>query len=172
MSEFEEWWQLVHPLDFKYFEQPKIITPNLSSDNRFVFDEEGFFIEHDCYIITLKDKGNYKFVVALLNSKAVEFFFKQTSPMFSGGYYKYHTQYLNNIPIPKAEERIKVKIIDLVDDIIQATKQLLALSERKPDEKAALEKKIGRLDAEINEVVYTLYGITNEEKKIIEESLQ
>ena len=40
------------------------------------------------------------------------------------------------------------------------------------DEKARLEKEIQKLDSEIDEEVYKLYGITEEEKKIIEESLK
>jgi hypothetical protein len=131
MSEFNEWWQLVHPLEFEYFEKPKIITPNLSSKNRFVFDEEGYFIEHDCYIITFKNKyiSDYKYVVAILNSKVIEFFFKQTSPMFSGGYYKYHTQYLDKIPIIISNEESKKGIIQNVDKIVNFKKNLIKLVE-------------------------------------------
>ena len=130
MSEFVEWWQLVHPLKFEYFETPKIITPNLSSENRFVFDEEGYFIEHDCYIITLKNKyiPDYKYIVALLNSKVIEFFFKQTSPMFSGGYYKYHTQYLDKIPIVTPNKEFKQKIVENVNKITNLKKHQISIS--------------------------------------------
>ncbi len=175
MSEFEEWWQLVHPLEFKYFEKPKIITPNLSSENKFVLDEEGYFVEHDCYIITLeaKDLVEYKYVVALLNSQVIEFFFKQTSPMFSGGYYKYHTQYLDMIPIPEADNIIKCRIATLVDSIIKKKKHLLDLdNNQQTDEKFRLEKEIRKLNNEIDKEVYKLYGISEEEKEIIENSLK
>lgn len=174
MSEFKEWWQLVHPIDFKYFENPKIITPNLSSENKFVLDEEGYFVEHDCYIITLKNNNldDYKYAVALLNSKAVEFFFKQKSPMFSGGYYKYHTQYLNDIPIPHATNTVKTKIVEMVNSIVKLKKELLSKSDKQTDEKLRLENEIRKLDDEINQEVYKLYGLTKEEIQIIEESLK
>ena len=172
MSEFKEWWQLVHPLDFMYFEKPKIITPNLSSENRFMLDEEGFFVEHDCYIITLKndDLDEYKYIVALLNSEAVEFFFKQKSPMFSGGYYKYHTQYLNTIPIPKINAITKNKIISLVNTIVKLKKIAITIGDKQTSEKAKLQEEINKIDKQINQEVYQLYGITEDEKKIIEES--
>ncbi len=174
MSDFSEWWQIVHPLEFKYFEKPKIITPNLSSGNKFVLDEEGYFVEHDCYIITLKNSDliEHKYILALLNSKAVEFFFKQKSPMFSGGYYKYHTQYLNTIPIPEANNSLKNKIAGLVDSIVKQKKRLLSLDNKLTDEKARLEKEIQKIDDEIDQEVYKIYGITKEEQRIIEESLK
>ena len=40
------------------------------------------------------------------------------------------------------------------------------------DKKTRLEKEIQKLDNEIDEEVYKLYGITEEEKRIIEESLK
>ena len=39
-------------------------------------------------------------------------------------------------------------------------------------EKQKLEQEIKKTDNEIDELVYQLYGITEEEKKIIEESLK
>ncbi len=174
MSDFKEWWQLVHPVEYKYFQKPKIITPNLSPENRFVLDEEGYFVEHDCYIITLKNESTseYRYIVALLNSKVIEFFFKQTSPMFSGGYYKYHTQYLNSIPIPEANSIDKNKIILLVDQVVKIKKQYVYLKNKQTDEKVRLEQEIKKLEVEIDKEVYTLYGISDEEQKIIEESLK
>jgi hypothetical protein len=35
-----------------------------------------------------------------------------------------------------------------------------------------VEEEIEKLDREINELVYELYGITEDEKKIIEESIK
>ncbi len=42
---------------------------------------------------------------------------------------------------------------------------------KKTDERARIEGEIKKTDAEIDELVYQIYGITNAEKKIIEESL-
>ena len=39
-------------------------------------------------------------------------------------------------------------------------------------EKQKIEQEIQKTDKEIDELVYQLYGITEEEKKIIEESLK
>ena len=46
------------------------------------------------------------------------------------------------------------------------------MNSKQTDFKAQLEKEIQKLDNEIDEEVYKIYGITEEEKKIIEESLK
>ena len=46
------------------------------------------------------------------------------------------------------------------------------MNNKQTDQKAQLEKEIQKLDNEIDEEVYKLYGITEEEKKIIEDSLK
>jgi hypothetical protein len=92
--------------------------------------------------------------------------------MFSGGYYKYHTQYLNLIPIPQINNSIKIKICSLVDSIVKLKKYFIKIKDKQTDEKVRLEKEIQKLDDEIDEEVYKLYGITDEEKKIIEDSLK
>ena len=50
------------------------------------------------------------------------------------------------------------------------------LSQRKQglgeDKDVRIEEEIKKTDAEIDELVYRIYGITDEEKKIIEESLK
>ena len=46
------------------------------------------------------------------------------------------------------------------------------MRDRNTLEKQMLEEEIKKTDKEIDELVYQLYGITEEEKKIIEESLK
>ncbi|HLD43378.1 MAG TPA: hypothetical protein VJB08_05340 [Candidatus Nanoarchaeia archaeon] len=46
------------------------------------------------------------------------------------------------------------------------------MNSKQTGSKAQLEKEIQKLDHEIDEEVYKLYGITEEEKKLIEESLK
>lgn len=176
----KNWYEIWNPRKIKWFKQDKIITPNLSAKNNFAIDfgenKSGgyFFIDHDCYGIILKEKKreNYLYLLGILNSKLIEFFIKQKSPMFSGGYYKYHTQYLEQIPIVQAKIEIKKSLISLVREIIALNKKLNALGNKQTDERKELERKIKETDNKIDQEVYKLYGITPEEQKIIEENLK
>ena len=76
--------------------------------------------------------------------------------MFSGGYYKYHNQYYENTPIVQNNQILIDKCIKLVKDVIQ-------------------NKKSGKVtkneECELDQIIYQLYGITDDEKKIIESSI-
>jgi len=122
----KEWFELWNPRSYNWFSQPKIITPNLSTEN--TFDEDGVFLDHDCYGIILKDKkrDNYLYILGLLNSNLLEFYLKQISPYASGKYYRYMTGYLEKLPIklPESpeEEKIADQIIKKVDEILELHK--------------------------------------------------
>ncbi|MBI2143841.1 hypothetical protein HYU17_01660, partial [Candidatus Woesearchaeota archaeon] len=63
-------------------------------------------------------------------------------------------------------------LIKLVDKMLSLNKSLNELGDRKTDERLRIEDEVKRVDAEIDELVYELYGITGEEKRIIEGSLR
>lgn len=71
-----------------------------------------------------------------------------------------------------SNKKIGEKIIYLVDKMLSLNKRLNEIGEKKTEERARIEDEIKRTDKEIDELVYKLYGITNDERKIIEESLQ
>ncbi len=124
----KEWFEIWNPRRYSWFNQPKIITPNLSTKNNFAFDEEGMFLDHDCYGIILdnKDRNNYLYVLGLLNSMLLEFYLKQISPYASGKYYRYMTRYLKKLPIKlpqtSEEQKISNQIIKKVDEILELHK--------------------------------------------------
>ena len=124
------WFTLIHPKSKSFFEQPKIITPNLSIKNNFAFDKEGYYLDDDCYGIILKDKSeqHYLYILGLLNSAVLEFYIKQISPYASGKYYRYKTGYLEKLPIklPKTrkEEKHAEEIVKKVNYILEQHKEL------------------------------------------------
>ena len=81
-------------------------------------------------------------------------------------------EYARSFPIKKtSEEKIVKKISLLVDQILSLNKRLNEFGDKKTSESARIEAEIKKTDNEIDELVYELYGITEAEKKIIEESL-
>ena len=176
----KKWYEIWNTRDLDWFEQDKIITPNLSAKNNFSIDFKDnksgkyFYIDHDCYGIILKNKSrqNYLYLLGLLNSKLIEFFIKQKSPMFSGGYYKYHTQYLEQIPIVQAKEEIKTNVISLVNRLISLNKKLTEIGDKKTDDKTKIENEIERTDTEIDKIIYDIYGMTKDERVIIEKAVE
>jgi hypothetical protein len=56
--------------------------------------------------------------------------------------------------------------------MLSLNKRLNEIGEKKTDERARIEEETKHTDNEIDELVYKIYGITEAEKKIIEESLK
>jgi len=76
------------------------------------------------------------------------------------------------IIIPKSVNKPQEqKIISLVDQMLSLQKQLHEENST-GNEKERLEQQIKNVDYEIDQEIYKLYGLTKEEIKIIEESLE
>ena len=63
-------------------------------------------------------------------------------------------------------------MITFVDRMLSLTKSLNEMKDKKTDERTRLEEEMKRIDAEIDNLVYEIYGLTYAEKKTIENSLK
>jgi hypothetical protein len=154
---FEIW---VHqsPADFR---QKKIITPDISTYNRFAFDDRAFFVNGTCFYIILKDKSEsfYFSILGLLNSKVIEYFHKTTSGnSLYAKRYRYWSSYVSSYPIPKQ----LVKSSELSTSI--ATNVARLLSSNNDEHRKLLERENDRL-------CYELFDLTQDEIKEIEMTL-
>jgi len=149
------WWELRACAYLAEFEKPKIVFSEIVSEPQFYFDEKGFYPEATVFFIS----GNHlKYLTALLNSKAVTFFFKN---FYMGGELvgkiRYKKAFLENVPIPKPSIKEESNIETLVD-------QILSLKKANP------QADTSELENEIDELVYKLYELTPEEIEVVKNS--
>jgi len=172
------WYGLMYIGDPEWFASRKLITPALSSIPNFTLDERGYLFFTGTAggygLILSKEfdsKEWYLYLLGVLNSKVTEFCIKKVSPMFSGGFYKFNTQYLKRLPIRHIDfdnpEDAKMH-----DDVVALVERMLrlhkCLKEAKGQEKKTLERQIARTDRQIDDLVYHLYGVTQKERQIVE----
>ena len=69
------------------------------------------------------------------------------------------------------EKKIHDDLVALVDRMLELNKRLAPIRNTSFGERDELLSEIKRTDAEIDQKVYELYGLTEEEKQIIEASL-
>ena len=112
-----------------------------------------FVFLHSVNIAYLPNPSFAKFVLALLNSRLLDWLFRKTSTNNHCNMYE-----LVDLPIPSASSEQQKPIIDLVDKILVAKKATPSA------DSSADERKIDLL-------VYHLYGLTFDEAKVIDESL-
>lgn len=108
-----------------------------------------------------------EFILGIINSTLFQFYFRQFIAPETNIFPKIRIVQLNELPIPKETENKTIEVV------IKNVKQLLKLNEEIPNVK--LQSKIEQLQAhinhcedKINEIVYRLYGLTEEEIKIVE----
>ncbi|MBX2931555.1 MAG: class I SAM-dependent DNA methyltransferase [Chitinophagaceae bacterium] len=125
-----------------------IIYPNVSLGNNFTLTK-GAIIDMTGFLI----KSNSRYLLAILNSKLIAFLMNIWSISRRGGYLEYKVQYIEKIPIKNISEKEQRPFIDLVERI---------LVERKNDNDTT------DLENQIDQLVYQLYELTEEEIKIVE----
>ena len=127
------WWEL-RPCDYyEAFERPKIVFPDIAKDLRFAFDTQNIYTNNTTYFIPADDL----YLLGLLNSSSVEEFYVELSAQIRGGYLRFFTQYLKQIPIPDAPAAEREAIADLVQRCLDAGGVGCEESEREIDGRVA-----------------------------------
>jgi type II restriction/modification system DNA methylase subunit YeeA len=154
-----EWYALQRCAATYYpeFEKEKVVYSEIVRQPQFYYDTEKFYVEATSFLMTGE---SVKYICGLLNSKPTSFFFKK---WYAGGGlgeegYRYKKAFLENLPLPPispSNEPIVRQIEALVDNILAAKKQ-------NP------QANTTNLEKQIDELVYKLYELTEEEVKIIE----
>ena len=177
----EKWYAFGRSQNLSEMEQEKILTPSISNRASFTFDSTDYYYFIGSgggggggYGITINSdsKLNYKYLLGLLNSKLLDTYLKTYSSSFRGGYYAYNRQYIDVLPIRPidfanpAEAAHHNKMVSYVESMLAAHKSLATA--QSPQEKERLERQIDVTDKAIDALVYELYGLKEDEIKIVE----
>jgi len=114
------------------------------------------------------------YLVALLNSKLLFYVLRNLSNRFRGGWITCTKQYVGKLP---------VRTIDFADHneksrhdrIVELVEAMLALHRKMPiaktpHETTLIQRQISAADRQIDRLVYELYGLSDDEIKIVEEA--
>ena len=118
------------------------------------------------------DDVSIKYILSLLNSKVLSFIYKILfgGMHMGGGYLRYRTKFLEELPIKIISKDNQIKIVDLVEKMLLLHRELKKV--KAESERVAIERQIDATDRQIDELVYKLYGLTGDEIKIVEDSFK
>jgi hypothetical protein len=140
----------------KYFTNSKIMIRQIGGVPFATLDESGLYTLNTVYNgIILDQNYDIKYIFGLINSKLIKYIWRKN---FSDGkslFPKIKKTQLNEIPIAKADHSEQAKIVVLVDQIFLI---------KKLDKKSS----VFNLESQINQLVYQLYNLTEDEIKIVE----
>lgn len=163
------WWEYPYPKNLELFSERKLITQVLASRASYTADLEGkyYFVgggNAGGYGVKLKPEYEhlYHYVLGILNSAVIDSYLKHISTQFRGGYYSYAKRFIEKLPIylPDENDKLMYEKCQKIGEMVKLVLQL-KLDSKKASDAEFLEKKI-------DELVYQLYGLTEEEKNIVE----
>jgi hypothetical protein len=169
----DNWYAYVYPKNIDVMSASKILVPDIADRASFALDETGKYAFTSGYGITFKGDvaESPKYVLGLLNSKVLDFYLKKVSTTMRGGFFRYFTQFIEQLPIcpinfsDPADVARHDRMVTLIEQMLQLHQQQVAASEH---DRALYQRQIDATDREIDKLVYELYGLTEEEIKIVE----
>lgn len=175
------WYAFGRTQNLAVMHDAKLIVQVVSRRGRFAFDESGIHFtgggNGPYYGIRRADgRGDYSlhYLQGLLNSRALDFCLHQMSSTFRGGYWSYGKKYIEKLPIRMVELRSPQdrKMHDKVVECVTQARRLAAAvaNASMPREREINERHLSAVIAQIDQLVYELYGLTDEEIRIVEEA--
>ena len=137
------------------FAKEKIIWMDMGAWGTFAYEPTETYINNAAYLIT---GDSLKYICGILNSSLISWYMRNTARTTGMGLTIWHKTYVKRIPIPRVSESDQHRVIALVDEILEA-------KFTNPD------ADTWHLETEIDDLVYDLYGLTEEERTAIERSL-
>lgn len=150
----DHWSNLRNCAYLEDFEKDKIIWGEISDKPKFAFDDEKYFAEATTFLMTGE---KLKFFLAILNSKVSEWYFNLIGTTTGMGTNRWKKYKIELLPIKIASQAQEREIEILVDQIL-TIKKLNSLADTTD------------LENQIDQLVYQLYDLTEEEINIIEDS--
>lgn len=106
-------WELRSCAYWDMFAQPKIIYPDIYLHQSLAWDDSGLYCANTGYFIP----NTEKWLTAVLNSAALEWFYDQISTRMQGGYLRAFTDKMKSLPVPnvnQAQAQVMEPCIDAI----------------------------------------------------------
>ena len=131
------------------FSKQKIVWGNLNLRASYTIAEAGMFINAPSPIIVPANK----YLLATLNSKLADYYIRNLGVTRNGGYFEYKPMFIEKLPVPQLTENLQLQFISLTDAVINAIKQ---------------NENTFQIEKEIDNLIYKLYELDDEEINFIE----
>jgi len=173
-----DWYRHVRPGLFDHIKPSKLIIKGISKQAILgLLEENTAFSGANCPGIILDNLQNHSlfYILGLLNSKVLSYHLKMVCPSKLSGYTRFNVNNINQTPI-RTINLDKNDEVTPHDRLVNFVEQMLQLhkdneTSRTPQNKELIQRQIDATEKQIDNLVYALYGLTPEEIKIIEESL-
>jgi hypothetical protein len=167
---------LAAPREQSIFEAPLKIMVRQTGDSIIAtMIEKGFIARNNLHIVLPKDlKYDLRYTLGIMNSQLINFVYTFMNPEKGEALAEVKKHHVEQLPISTInfsdhdDKARHDRMVALVDQMLSLHKQL---SSAKTDhDKTVIQRQIDATDRQIDQLVYELYGLTEEEIKVVEES--
>lgn len=173
----KEWYELWCPRTPELFTLRKIIGPEIANKGEFTISNQPLFANNKLKVIVLKPnvEEELEYVLALLNSKLLTYLHRLIAPPKSNNYFEVKSRVIARLPIKRinfSDSGEKAKH----DFLASSAKSIISKNEalssvKRPHEANLLQRQIIALERSIDEAIYALYGLNDEEIKLVEQTI-
>ena len=132
-------------------------------------EKETYITNKNLYSIKITaPEISYPFFLGVLNSKLISFLYlSQVTQATKDDFPQVTIRDIRSLPFPKSIEQTEHnKMVALVEEMLELHKRLAAA--KSDADKKRLERAMNATDRKIDALVYELYGLTEEEIRIVE----
>lgn len=162
------------------FVSQKIIYRQTADRIIATIDTQQFLVDKTVHLIVLQKKFNnidMKYLLAILNSKLLTYIYRGITGEEGATFAQVKTFNMNKLPIllpidlEHTQRKIYDELIEHADEMIRLTNEFNKVPDKTTNAAIRILEQLKRLDTEIDNKVYKLYGISDEEIKLIDESV-
>lgn len=158
---------LAAPRDPKVFEAKEKIIVRQTGDRIIATLIGANIICRNNLHVIISNELDHKFILGILNSKLTDFYYFQINPERGEALAEVKKNHVEQLPIPKnISDKQQTEIIKLVEQLLTFNKEIQTAT--LPDKKEQLQNRISFTEDKINQIIYELYELTEEEIKLIE----
>ena len=163
----------------EHFTAEKLVVRRTGDKVIAAYDDKGFFVSNNMFVLLNRKESpfsfyGFKFILALLNSKLMTAYFRLIQPRVARLFAELKIEHLGQFPIRRidfdnpTEKKMHDDLVALVDKMLELNKRLAPIRNTPCNERGELLRDIADGDKEINNLVYKLYALAEEEKEIVE----
>jgi len=151
--DYGEW--LAAPRDKRIFEaEEKVIVRQTGDRIIATLIGSNIICRNNLHII-ISNEISHKFILGILNSKLIDFYYQQINPEKGEALAEVKKQHIEQLPIPNANKTQQSEIIKYVEQLLQLNKDLQ--TQKLPEKIEQLKNRIVYAEDKINQLVYQLY---------------
>ncbi len=157
----------------RFFEiDEKILMRYIGTKIICAYDNEKFYAQKSVIVLFPKKTSRIKikYLLAILNSKLFQFLYDKK--VGENPYPRINLSYILGLPIKSTSSEEQAKITQLVDKLISLKIKFNEIKEKKTDMFNEINIEVLKINKQINDDIYRIYGLTKEEQRLVESSIK